>query len=615
MASVVWRALVSADIGHYIEPFCGSCAVLLARPDYKPQSHTETVVDKDGHICNVWRSLQSDPNEVAKWCDWPVNHCFAKGTPIETPNGSVPIETLKKGDVVWSCDENLELHLTTILQTNRRFVNSKEIIKCGSMKVTKNHPIWAENKFEFAKKALDNNHIGCIISRYERTKKRKKEMFKLRSFLCGYSQTKDVLFPKLCISQNKRNNKEQSRNEEKTQSMATQSKKSDLRSENTTEKRNIASRTRIWLEKRNQACDSTIGPTITCGTIELANGNCRKNEFLERKIAVSEGSCNKTLQIHSRYSRNNSKNRYRSRWESTQKRERKGYATRYLFEKQRMDGVAIRQKRSNRKHGKDNRTNYGCCEVYNIQTEIGTYFAHRVLVHNCDLIARKKKLNLESESLLEKLCADENFCDPRLAGYYIWASSCWIGDGLIRPNQIPHLADAGNGVHAKGQRPHLSDAGADVRDRYNTNIFHWFRDLSKRLRYVRVVCGDWSRVCGGNWQTAPGRPVGIFFDPPYSSETGRDMKIYSVDSGSVAHDVRQWCIDRGTNKDYRIVLAGYREEHEELERLGWSVYQWSAGGGYSNIGKSSFNINRHRETLFISPHCQKLDEGQNLFGI
>jgi len=72
VADVVWRAL--GDVKHYVEPCFGSGAVLLARPDYRPGYHVETVCDADGFVANVWRALQSDPDEVARRCDWPVNH-------------------------------------------------------------------------------------------------------------------------------------------------------------------------------------------------------------------------------------------------------------------------------------------------------------------------------------------------------------------------------------------------------------------------------------------------------------------------------------------------------------------------------------------------------------
>ena len=42
-ASQVWEALGNPD--HYIEPFCGSAAVLLARPN---KDRLETINDADG---------------------------------------------------------------------------------------------------------------------------------------------------------------------------------------------------------------------------------------------------------------------------------------------------------------------------------------------------------------------------------------------------------------------------------------------------------------------------------------------------------------------------------------------------------------------------------------
>ena len=59
VAARVWRAL--GDVRHYMEPFFGSGAVLLARPNYNPSVHVETVCDKAPHLANVWRALQFAP--------------------------------------------------------------------------------------------------------------------------------------------------------------------------------------------------------------------------------------------------------------------------------------------------------------------------------------------------------------------------------------------------------------------------------------------------------------------------------------------------------------------------------------------------------------------------
>ena len=123
------------------------------------------------------------------------------------------------------------------------------------------------------------------------------------------------------------------------------------------------------------------------------------------------------------------------------------------------------------------------------------------------------------------------------------------------------------------------------------------------MRQVKVVCGDWSRVCGGNWQ-ADKAPCGIFFDPPYSDEK-RTNNIYACDSMTVAHDVREWAKKRGDNKNYRIIIAGYDGEHDELLNYDWTVESWKANGGYGNQGNGQGKENAKRERLWLSPHCLK----------
>ena len=236
-------------------------------------------------------------------------------------------------------------------------------------------------------------------------------------------------------------------------------------------------------------------------------------------------------------------------------------------------------------------------------------------VNHADLCARRRRMLAEEPSLLERLIADDKFFDAEIAGYWIWGQCTWIGSGLTRPNARPHLSDAGVGVHAIGQIPHLSkrgqgihairnipdiaDTGKSVQEPYNDNIYTWFRQLSERLRYVRVVCGDWTQVCGGNWQDKFG-DVGIFFDPPYGV-TDRDTTLYHCDSTTVAADVMEWCKKRGELKTHRIVLAGYEEYQELVDNHGWTMQGWKAQGGYSNQGGD--NENCKREALYFSPWC------------
>jgi DNA adenine methylase len=52
------------DHDHYVEPFCGSLAVLLAKAPTK----FETVNDIDGELVTFWRVLRDRPQELARVC-------------------------------------------------------------------------------------------------------------------------------------------------------------------------------------------------------------------------------------------------------------------------------------------------------------------------------------------------------------------------------------------------------------------------------------------------------------------------------------------------------------------------------------------------------------------
>lgn len=72
IAPQIWERL--GDVHRYIEPFAGSIATLLARPeDY--QNRDEVVNDLDGFIPNFWRAIKYDPLTVAAHCKEPIFEC------------------------------------------------------------------------------------------------------------------------------------------------------------------------------------------------------------------------------------------------------------------------------------------------------------------------------------------------------------------------------------------------------------------------------------------------------------------------------------------------------------------------------------------------------------
>ena len=66
--STVWQAF--GDVDNYVEPFCGSAAMLLGAPDGK---RVETINDADGFVANFWRAVSKDDSAVAEALDWPTN--------------------------------------------------------------------------------------------------------------------------------------------------------------------------------------------------------------------------------------------------------------------------------------------------------------------------------------------------------------------------------------------------------------------------------------------------------------------------------------------------------------------------------------------------------------
>lgn len=68
VADLVWDRFGNPP--NYVEPFAGSLAVLLGRP-HAPK--TETVNDADCYLANFWRAVKAEPDEVAAFCEWPVN--------------------------------------------------------------------------------------------------------------------------------------------------------------------------------------------------------------------------------------------------------------------------------------------------------------------------------------------------------------------------------------------------------------------------------------------------------------------------------------------------------------------------------------------------------------
>lgn len=256
-------------------------------------------------------------------------------------------------------------------------------------------------------------------------------------------------------------------------------------------------------------------------------------------------------------------------------------------------------------------------------------------VSEADLHARHVAiLRWRTDQPPERLMGDPDFHDAKIAGWWAWGQSSWIGsgwcsgqgpwtvgadgifyrrkrgeDGTGVSRKLPHLGDDGKGVNHAGTRE--PGVGEPYHPMTMPELTRWLAFLGARLRHVRILHGDWKRACtDGAALTLSVRqgksPAGVFLDPPYSGDV-RTEEVYAHDSSDVAGEVRAWCVAKGSDPRYRIVLAGFSGEgHETLAtEHGWREVEWYAGGflrgGMANQGKNG--TQQKRERLWLSPHC------------
>lgn len=259
-------------------------------------------------------------------------------------------------------------------------------------------------------------------------------------------------------------------------------------------------------------------------------------------------------------------------------------------------------------------------------------------VSELDLFARHQELVDRAKEVTEHLRKDARWCEPELAGWWIWGASQWIGGGWCTPRescwqQRPHVSTEGVGVHKRKpttshadhgvhcKRPAVAgtNSGKGVQRRMPAaggfggkgvpghsldghSLAPWFTALSERLRRVRIVSGDFLRVLTKSTLATEGTNCcGVFLDPPYSHEL-RSAKIYAHDDSTASARAREWALAHGDDERLRIVLAGLEGEHEMPAN--WRCIEWT---GASGLGRVSGN--RHKERLWLSPQCRDAGDG------
>lgn len=222
--------------------------------------------------------------------------------------------------------------------------------------------------------------------------------------------------------------------------------------------------------------------------------------------------------------------------------------------------------------------------------------------------------------LVAWLEGDPEHYDAKAAGWWLYVCAAGIGnpfdpgpwqviDGHLRNirttnqgaginRELPHLS-CNQGITR--ELPSLGNAGRGTAKQSGSQLAGYMQALASRLQQVRITCGDWRRVLtpsavanGGRTKHDP-QTLGVFLDPPYTVGSS----LYATDhSQDISVDVEQWAAEHGDQ--YRIVLAGFNTDHDQLLNIGWhKIHGKSGGGGGYNTDRTA----DRRERLWISPTC------------
>lgn len=220
-----------------------------------------------------------------------------------------------------------------------------------------------------------------------------------------------------------------------------------------------------------------------------------------------------------------------------------------------------------------------------------------------DLHARHLWLNSVADKLKFNLLKDPTWYSTKAAGWWFWGHTInvskvnWCsgrGSWVLGDKGLQKKKDGERGINLS--RPLVEPPLIDM---------HKLQAAHRRIRNVRILCGDFMRCLDVSPSQYANSVTGIFLDPPYDTAEAQEAgnELYAVTNKvPAAIRSRKWALENGNRKNYRIVLCGYREEHDkEMMDAGWSRMNWvSRGHPVKN------NTNRFREAIWFSPHCLKV---------
>lgn len=625
IADTVWKAL--GGVTTYVEPFAGSCAVLLARP--QPFTGLEIINDANGYVANCWRAIQQHPAQVADHANWPPNECVPTGTLIDTPQGPVPVERIVLGTIVWG--ERDGRVVPTVVRATQSS-EARDFTKIGVLRVTGNHPVMTQEhgylpandlrpgmnvwkltypSLEYVLGVLHSDHGQAMGDlrvggpAYERDSVCRCDISGTTTVQRTHVESSDrgAYAPGLLDQVSHRAGAS-------THSLCA----------GTGDRGGVAGTGEVL--DRTAPSDGGSGqphgrwggvpgvcpnPGASCQMVCNAEGcavctrTCTRNE----REAPPPGGAGEDPRSRYRTEEDRGDQETNVRcgeapWDGSRTRgtsEARGVCRDWGV--LRVSGHFGQIPQSEQVHDLTSNPQRVSLQreslqvwvrVHNFETDTGNYFAEGVLVHNCDLHARHRWLWERGDQLQGQLESDPDWCDTRIAGWWLWGMANFFTGAFCvreRPNRCKLLMN-NHGIMGLTSDPLL-----------------WMQELQDRMRRVKVLCGDFKRALTpsvvGNYPGRPCPPVGVFLDPPYD---GGDTRVYGAqNSASIFQETLDWAL-ANASPTVRVVLAGY--DSRPMPE-GWRELAWKGHGGHGRRKDNKENTNQDRERLWLSPSCLNPD--------
>jgi DNA adenine methylase len=226
--------------------------------------------------------------------------------------------------------------------------------------------------------------------------------------------------------------------------------------------------------------------------------------------------------------------------------------------------------------------------------------------------ARHAELVAQRGTLRAKLEGDEDYCDPKLAGWWVWGKARMMsplcsGRGpwkLERKCGEPReLVYDKKSKKAGISREFFLKTSGGFESVEDATVA--MRALTERFKDVCVYCGDWQDPCIRSRPALFGR-VALFLDPPYTVKADRQNNLYACESTEVGIEAYKWAVKHGNDHDLLIALCGYTGEYKMPDD--WSCYRWTSSGGLASFtsykGAAGRGVrNKRRECVWFNANC------------